>query len=237
MKEEKRTTVTHVISLGGSLIAPDGVDTDFLYRLREALDSYLREDENRKLILICGGGSTARTYQNAFKRIVKQPSPDSLDWIGIMATRLNAELVRQIFIDYLPTPTVINPTELNVFVGRVMIAAGWKPGFSTDYDSVILAEKFSADIVINLSNIKKVYTEDPRKNPEAKAIDRINWKDFQELVGEKWDPGINVPFDPIATKRAAEIGLKVIIAEGKNISNLLNILNGKEFEGTVIGPK
>ncbi len=236
MKEETKTTKTHVISLGGSLISPDGVDTEFLQHLKEALVSYLENDENRKIILICGGGSTARNYQNAFKTIVEKPPSESLDWIGIMATRLNAELIRQIFIEYRPTPTVTNPTEVNVFVGRVMIAAGWKPGFSTDYDSVILAEKFSADTVINLSNIKKVYTEDPRKNPAAKAIDRINWKDFQKLVGETWNPGINVPFDPIATKRAAEIGLKVIIAEGKNIPNLLNILNGKQFEGTVIEP-
>jgi uridylate kinase len=44
-----------------------------------------------------------------------------------------------------------------------------------------------------------------------------------------------MPFDPIASKHAQEIGLKVIIAEGKNIENLSRILNGEEgFEGTLI---
>ncbi len=232
----RKVTTTHVISLGGSLIVPERVDIEFLKNFKMAIDSYMKKDEGRKLILICGGGATARDYQRSFKKLVTNPSSDSLDWIGIMATRLNAEIVRQLFREYTPSETVTNPTEVDIFVGRIMIAAGWKPGFSTDYDSVILAEKFSADTVINLSNIKKVYTEDPKKNPNAEAIDRITWKEFKKLVGEDWEPGINLPFDPVATKRAAEIGLRVIIAEGKNIPNLINILTGRDFIGTTIEP-
>jgi uridylate kinase len=48
---------------------------------------------------------------------------------------------------------VTNPMEVAPLTGRVMVAAGWKPGFSTDYDAVLLAERFKADAVLNLSNI------------------------------------------------------------------------------------
>ena len=123
---------------------------------------------------------------------------------------------------------------ISIFTGRILVAAGWKPGFSTDTDAVYLAEQFNADTVVNLSNIEKVYTDDPRKNPDAKPIDSISWTDFRKMVGDEWVPGKNCPFDPIASKKAQELGLKVICAAGKNISNLESILNEKDYIGTTI---
>ena len=58
-----------VISLGGSIIAPDKVDHAFLKELNSALKSYLKEDKSRKIILVCGGGAPARVYQNAMREI------------------------------------------------------------------------------------------------------------------------------------------------------------------------
>ena len=115
-----------------------------------------------------------------------------------------------------------------------MVAAGWRPGWSTDYVSTILAERLNAKTVINLSNIKYVYTKDPKKFKSAKIIKEITWPDFRKIVGNKWDPGLNAPFDPVASANAEKLGLKVIIAQGKNTKNLNNILNNKKFIGTVI---
>jgi len=121
-------------------------------------------------------------------------------------------------------------------MGRILVASGWKPGWSTDYDAVLLAERFGADEVLNLSNIAKVYTADPRLDPEAKPIDRIDWADFRRIVGDEWVPGKNLPFDPIATKKAAGLGLKVVCASGRDLDNLKRILAGEAFTGTTIGP-
>ena len=93
-----------------------------------------------------------------------------------------------------------------------MVAAGWKPGWSTDFDAVVLAEKFGADTVINLSNISKVYSADPKLDPEAVPFDRMSWSELKKLVGDTWIPGKNVPFDPVATERAAALRLTVITA-------------------------
>jgi uridylate kinase len=123
---------------------------------------------------------------------------------------------------------------MDTFPGRILVAAGWKPGFSSDNDAVLLAERFGAKMVINLSNIEKVYTDDPRKNPNAKPIDRISWLDFRKMVGDDWVPGKNTPFDPIASRKAEELGLQVICAAGKNLSNLEKIIKNEDFIGTVI---
>jgi len=88
--------------------------------------------------------------------------------------------------------------------------------------------------VINLANIEKIYTDDPKKDPNAKPIDSISWADFCEMTGDEWVPGKNIPFDPIASRHAAKIGLKVICAAGKNLANLKDILLGRPFIGTII---
>ena len=140
------------------------------------------------------------------------------------------------FYIYSPDKVVTDPTSDFSFTGRVLVAAGWKPGFSTDFDAVILAERFQADTVINLSNIAQVFTDDPRKNPEAVPIEKIGWKGFRDIVGHEWIPGKNVPFDPVASKKASEIPLRVIMASGRDLYNLKMILSDKNFHGTLIGP-
>lgn len=228
-----------VLSVGGSIVVPDNPDTTFLSQFINMVKEWLLEDNERKLILVIGGGSPARVYQNAYSDVMQKtdstPIQNDADWIGIMATRLNAQLVKALFGSLCENDVVYNPTENINFSGRILIAAGWKPGFSTDNDAVLLAEKFNAKTVVNLSNIEKVYTDDPRKNPDAKPIDSISWKDFRKMIGDDWTPGKNCPFDPIASKKADECNMTVICAAGKNIDNIKNILNEKSFIGTKIG--
>lgn len=228
-----------VLSVGGSIVAPDKPDTEFLHKFSVTVRKWLAEDSSRKLIMVIGGGGPARAYQNAYKDVCKESgagvSNDEADWIGIAATRLNAQFVKAVFSDLCPNPVVYDPTAAELFTGQVLIAAGWKPGFSTDNDAVLLAEKFSGRLVVNLSNIAKVYTDDPKTNPGAKPIDSISWEDFIKITGSEWIPGKNTPFDPVASVRAQKAGIRVICAAGRDIENLENILNGKEFNGTIIG--
>jgi uridylate kinase len=223
-----------VISLGGSIIAPDKIDTVFLKKFVQTIEELLNENSEYKFIFVTGGGGTARVYQNALYDAGGSGS-ENADWIGIMATRLNAQLIKALFSKYCPQDVITDPTRVDLFLGRIMVAAGWKPGFSSDNDAVLLAERFDSKTVINLSNIEKVYTDDPKKNPNAKPIDKISWKDFRALVGDEWVPGKNVPFDPIASANAQAYNIKVICAEGHNLLNLKNIINGKAFTGTTIG--
>jgi uridylate kinase len=239
--------VESVISVGGSIIAPDKVDTAYLQRFAGLIMELLREDERRRFVLVAGGGGPARLWQAAYRdasaALGNKTDDRQADWIGIMATRLNAQLVKALFGDYCADDVVTDPTagagkaagqEEGIFTGRVLVAAGWKPGFSSDNDAVLLAKRFGIKTIVNLSNIEKVYTADPKSHPDAKPLDSISWKDFRLLTGSVWTPGKNLPFDPVASRNAEEAGIEVICASGRNIENLRQILSGGRYTGTRI---
>ncbi|MDR2719077.1 MAG: UMP kinase [Treponema sp.] len=225
-----------VISLGGSIVAPDSADGPFLKQCAQLIRSLIEADDQRRFIFVVGGGGPARAWQNAYREVCGDSARDEeADWIGIMATRLNAQLVKAVMAEWCCQDVVTDPTRSEPLKGKVLVAAGWKPGFSSDNDAVLLAERFNAQTVINLSNIEKVYTADPKKDPSAKPLDRISWADFRAMTGDEWVPGKNVPFDPVASRHAEQIGLKVICAAGRNLENLKKIICGEDFTGTTIG--
>jgi uridylate kinase len=222
----------YIISLGGSLIAtPQGIDWKFLKKIRQLVSVRIKKGD--KFFIICGGGMTARNYINAAGKVVAVTSDDS-DWLGIHATRLNAHLIRTIFREIADLEIITNPTKEFKSKKKLVIAGGWRPGWSTDYVAVMLAEKYGVETVINLSNIDYVCDKDPSKFKDAKKLSSINWCDFRKIVGNKWMPGLNMPFDPVASKKAQKLGLKVAVINGKDIKSLSNYLAGKKFKGTVI---
>jgi len=217
-----------IISLGGSLIVPSEIDTNFLLGFKKII-----LNQACRFIMICGGGKTARNYQEALKLTVN-PTKEDLDWMGIKGTILNANLVRTVFGDNSHPKIATNPTDKINFDKKILVASGWKPGFSTDYDAVLLAENFGVNKLINFTNIDYIYDKDPKKFEDAKPIKKVSWSEFRKLLPDKWEPGLNIPFDPIAAKKAEEQGLKIVVLNGKNLGNFEDYLNGKEFIGTVI---
>ena len=157
-----------------------------------------------------------------------------MDWIGINYTRLNAHLLRTNF-QSLAHPTVVkNPLAPPRFRESVLIAAGWKPGWSTDYCATLLASSLGATTVLNLSDVDYVYTADPRKDPDAVPLPKLEWKVFRSMIGNRWDPGANVPFDPVAAELAERLGLTVKMIKGRALGDIAKALDGKAFAGTVI---
>jgi uridylate kinase len=221
-----------IISLGGSLVYPDMLDIIFLKNFRQLIDSLVKKGYS--FVIICGGGKLARHYQQAASEIVAL-SDHEKDLIGIEATKLNAFLVKSIFHQKDTYNKVVSdPTEKISTDKKIIICSGWKPGWSTDYDAILLAKNLRISTVINMSNTNYVYDSDPNKNLDAKPLKSISWGDFRKLVGDKWSPGLNMPFDPIAAKEAEKNATKVIII-GKDLDNLKDVLEEKEFNGTVIG--
>ncbi len=222
----------YIISLGGSLIAtPQGIDWQFLKKIRQLVLTRVKKGD--KFFIICGGGVTARNYIDAANKVVPVTSDDS-DWLGIHATRLNAHLIRTIFREVADPEIITNPTKEFKSTKKLIIAGGWRPGWSTDYVAVMLAEKYKVKTVINLSNIDYVYDKNPKEFKDAKKLTDIDWREFRKLVGNKWQPGLNMPFDPIASKKAQQLGLTVAIINGKDIKSISDYLADKKFKGTII---
>jgi len=228
MSQNKR----YIISLGGSLIVPDEIDINFLKQFKKLILARVAKKE--KFILITGGGKTSRRYSLAAKNL-GDLNPNDLDWLGIHATRLNGHLMRTIFRKVAHNRIIKNPNQFESTNEPVVIAAGYRPGWSTDYVAVLLAKKYKADAVLNLSDVDYVYDKDPGKFKNAKKIEKMSWQDFRKIAGNKWDPGLNSPFDPIASKLAEKLNLQVTIMNGRNFKNLENYFVSKKFKGTVIG--
>lgn len=219
-----------VLSLGGSLIVPQEIQVDFLKQFRELIVSKI---DKFQFVIFAGGGKTCRVYQDAAAKIV--PLTDwQLDWIGIHASRLNAQLLHTIFEEEAEKHVVKDPTKKIQMTKPILIGAGWKPGWSTDFVAVQFAVTHGFTQVVNLSNIEYVYDKDPKKFPDAKPFKEMTWAQMRELVGDEWTPGMSAPFDPIASKLAQEKGIEVIVANGTAIDNIRAILEDQDFVGTRI---
>ena len=223
--------VKFILSLGGSLIYPEKIDIDYLKAFRALILRYLDKNE---FYIITGGGRLAREAQAAVKS-AGDVSGKNLDWLGIAATRVNAELVKSIFGNEANSEIIYDPNIAPAEKKRIYVGGGSRPGWSSDYVAVSLAKTVGAITVLNLSNIDYVYEQDPRKNPDAKPIEKMSWSDMKKIVGGKWTPGSNVPFDPVACKLAEESGIAVVVMNGKKLDNLEKYLNGDKHVGTIIG--
>lgn len=227
------TKETIVMSVGGSLIVPDQIDTAFLSKLKTFIES--ETTNSRRFIIIAGGGRTARRYQDAAGEVTNLEN-DDLDWMGIHATRLNGHLLRTIFRSNAHFEMITNPDDILDVpdTAQIVIAAGYRPGASTDLRAIQIAQLVNAKKVINLSNIDYVYTADPNKDETAKKIEEITWAEFRKLIPEEWNPGLSSPFDPIAAKLAEAQSIEVATISGENLKELKNYLDEIDFVGTRI---
>jgi uridylate kinase len=132
-----------------------------------------------------GRGMVCRKYQTALKKVAK-PTNIELDNLGIEATRFNAYLIKQMFGKLAHPKLAEDPGQKYSFQEKILIGAGWEPGWSSDYDAVMLAKTYGAKTVINLSNINYLFNKDPKKFKDAKKIPTINWQKTSCCLHSGW---------------------------------------------------
>lgn len=99
--------------------------------------------------------------------------------------------------------------------------------------SAIVAALVDADLLILLSDIDGLYTDDPRKNPEAEFIDTVTELTDELMKMGKASTGSNVGTGGMNTKlTAAKIatysGVDMVIANSRDISVVHKIIEGKD---------
>ena len=97
--------------------------------------------------------------------------------------------------------------------------------------SAIVASLVDADLLILLSDIDGLYTDDPRKNTEAKFIEEVGQIDDKILALGK-DTSSNVGTGGMNTKLHAAIistysGADMLIANASRLENIADIIAGK----------
>jgi len=210
-----------IISLGGSLLyEEDKLDIDYIIKFT----NLMRDFYNRGYWfgIVVGGGNVARYYQKVLKEYLDN---ESLDWVGIRITHLNAEVIR-LFIKDIAYEKILIDYENIPQTDKIIIGGGWLPGCSTDYDAAYLAYKIGVNTVINLTKVDGIFVNN-------KLTERLSWMELEEII-PNWEPGLNFPIDPKAAEFCKNNNIKFIVINGRNLENLRNIFENKKFIGTVI---
>jgi len=230
---------TYILSVGGSIFSlSEEVLFDFekAKALKELLTKFTVNGD--RFVLSMGGGFICRKYQNLMKE--QGIADKELDNVGVATINTNAVILRAVFGEMASEKVLryedfLSEEPLN-FDKQVIIAAASHPGHSSDWNAVKLALRTQSTSLINVSNTTGVYDSDPKTNPQAKFLPDISWDKYFEIVGNPTDfvPGAHFPFDIMAARMAKENNISCYMVDGRDLTNLENILNNQEFTGTLI---
>ena len=221
-----------VISLGGSVIIPNKVDYKYLNNFKKIINKFCKKN---KVVIITGGGSTARDYIISLGKVTNNDKLLSI--VGIAATRLNSRLVGGIFGIHDRVPENLQEVKKLLKKRNLVVcgALGYKENMTSDGNAAEVAELIKADYFVNITNIKGLYNSNPLTNKKAKFIPEINFNDFDKMLSKiKFRPGQHFVLDQSAAKIIKRSKIKTITI-GRDLKNLSNLLNGKKFIGTIIG--
>ena len=218
------------MSLGGSIIVPDGVNSKFISNFKKLISTV-----NAKVVVVVGGGKTARTYINGLRGLGENDKVQSL--FGIAVTRFHAKFLAQYFgvQANAKIPHTLKEVKRLLRKNKIVFCGGlrYEPDQTSDSTAAKLARNLGAEFV-NMTNVKGLYDKDPKKFKNAKFISEISYKDFHKMATKiKYKPGQHFVLDQHASVIIRKNKVKTVIL-GSNLKNFGNYLRGKRFVGTVI---
>jgi len=143
-----------------------------------------------EVAIVVGAGNFIRG--ETFSRQSHIPR-NTADYMGMLATIINACALQET-LEKLGQPTrVMSAIEVAAMCepfirrralrhfeqGRVVILAGGtgNPFFTTDTCAALRASELDADLLVKATKVEGVYSDDPKKNPEAKLLTRLSYHD------------------------------------------------------------
>lgn len=218
-----------VISVGGSVLGE--LNLGYIKKLSSML---MKFSSKYKFYLVVGGGEIARRYIDACRAFGCDES--YLDNVGIDATRLNAKVLIASLND--TYPEVAKDLDEALIAGKIFkftVMGGTHPGHTTDAVAAMLAERINADKIIIMTNVKGVYTADPKKYKNAKFLKELSYDDLIDITMKTgMEAGSKSAVDPLAAKIIARAQIETTVVNGGDIKNLDNLLTGKKFIGSII---
>ena len=220
-----------MISLGGSRIVPEEVDEKFLMKFKKLINSH----PSHKFVAVTGGGSTARKYISALRKLGKTTKSQSIS--GIAITRLHANFMARFFGKSANEVIPKNMKDVKNLLGKNQIVFCGGLRYRKGNTSDGTAAKISAYLkcpFINLTNVKGLYTSNPKESKGAKFIEKITWKNFEEITRKiKFKAGQHFVLDQSAAKVILKERIPTYIVGSLNAID--KILEGKkDFGGTLI---
>src|SRR2546426_1377803 len=221
-----------VIKLGGALFRRDP-DVTALQEMGKVLEGSVAD--GNQLVLVAGGGESARTYISAARKLGAEES--TCDLLGIQITRANAELLRLALgsIASSKIPTTLSDLPHCVGSGKAVVMGGLQPGQSTNAVAALAAEITRAEILVNGTDVDGVYTEDPKRNPKAKLMRSVhadkllNWAMSGEVFAGRYEL-----LDPLAIKIMQRAKIPTCYVSLVDPGNIIAALQGKDIGTRVL---
>lgn len=220
-----------VLKLGGSFLIKDGKpDIDRMYEMTCIVYNLALR---YRLIIVIGGGTTARNYINAASKL--DASKGVCDQMGILVSRLNARLmIEALGEDCCPYPPenledVRNMISLYPYV----VLGGLTPGQSTTAVAALCGEYCKAEQIVFATDVRGVYDKDPRKYKDAKPLQKVSYEELKQFISKgNTDPGQYRIMDGMGLTILERSNIKARIVNDE-VENILKAFDGGDF-GTLI---
>ena len=229
-----------VIKISGSLIAPSSPEEAQLTKSIIFLNKFIKNirllGRYNRISIVVGGGSLSRTYIKILKNIKNNMS--MLDLIGIMASRLNAQLISYALYPLTSgkIATYVEEVLEEYSRGLIPVSGGWEPGHSTNAVALIIAEALGAGTVYNLlSRYDGVYYPNPEV-PKARLLEEITYDQLEEIIkGNPQAPGRYELLDQMALEIAKRSKIRIHFLRG-DPDLLFRVIIKGERAGTIVHP-
>lgn len=187
--------------------------------------------------LVVGGGNIFRGARGVDTGLDRPTG----DYMGMLATVINALAVHASLEQRGVTTRVITAIEMRPIAepyirrramrhlekGRVVIfgAGTGNPFFTTDTAAALRANEIGAEILMKATQVDGVYDSDPKKNPNAKKFDEL---DYTTVLRDNL--GV---MDATAVSLCRENKLPILVFDLTSPGNILRILQGERI-GTLV---
>lgn len=227
-----------LIKISGEALAADkhtGFDFAFVTRVCEAVKACA--DGGVQVGIVIGGGNFWRGVKDGAGKVERV----SADRMGMLATAMNCLAVCDVFRQLGADARILTAMDIQGVGERfdarkaieylergsiVLFACGsGHPFFSTDTAAVLRAAEIQADAILLAKNIDGVYSDDPRKNPDAVRFDEIS---YDEVLARHL-----AVMDTTATSLAMDNSIPVIVFALAEPENIGRVLEGEKLGTTV----
>lgn len=230
-----------LLKLSGEALSGNGqaFDPEVLKGLAEELKEI--QEQGVELAVVVGGGNFIRGKMLAEMGMNRAQG----DYMGMLGTVINALAVQNaleqagvqtrvqtaVHMQEVAEPFILRRAIRHLEKGRVVIfgAGTGHPYFSTDTTAALRASEIDADVILMAKNgVDGVYDSDPKKNPNAKKFDTLNYMDVL-------NKGLQV-MDSTAISMCMDNDIDLIVFNMNERGNILKAIQ-QTVNGTVITKK
>ncbi len=212
-----------------------GVDPDVVDDIAEQLKEI--KSLGVQLAVVIGGGNIFRGFQGENRGMDRATA----DYMGMLATVINSMALQDalerkgvftrvqtaIAMNAVAEPYVRRRAIRHLEKDRIVILAGGtgNPYFTTDTTAALRAIELGADVILKATKVDGIYSDDPKKNQDAKRFKKLRYMDVLKK-------GLKV-MDSTAITLCMDNDLPIIVFDLLKQGNIRRVITGQDIGTTV----